>query len=480
MIIVPVEKKIDWQRPPIVLILLVLVNILVFAFYQSGDSEKYYSAAEHYDRSGLIDLEWRAFQAYSRTTDIPYQLDRDNPETVFYLVSDVAFERFMDDRGAQYVPLSKRQEWQLARDELKRLSGSISGNAFGFHANNISVMQLISYQFLHGDLMHLIGNLVFLILVGFTVEAALGSGVFLAFYLTSGIVGALFFAGMSGGGPGALVGASGSVSGVMAMYLVLYGFRKINFFYWFFVFTGYIRAAAIILLPVYLIKEVYGMVATEGSNVAFSAHIGGFVAGASLVYFMRRFRDEVIDDDYLDNKPIIKDELATSIEKVYDLIGICEHQKAWEKLKQIRQRNETRADLIEIEYLLVRSLFPRKVRDYLTHRMDRSGNPRKLVEDQLTLWGRLTDEQKLKITENQRFGLMASAIQQNNVERASELFASVKDGLVDELKLATQARRLSSAYSKINRQDKAKEFQLEAEKLMQRRASTSNHSGTDQ
>lgn len=477
MIIVPVEKKIDWQRPPIVLIILVVINILVFAFYQSGDNDKYYAAAEHYDRSGLIDLEWRAFQAYSRTRELPYQLDREDPDTVYYLISDTGFDKFMDDRGAQYVPLGKRQQWQLARDELQRLSGSISSNAYGFHSNDIGPIQLLSYQFLHGDLMHLVGNLVFLILVGFTVEAALGSGLFLAFYLLSGACGALVFAGFSWGSSGALVGASGSVSGVMAMYLMLYGFKKINFFYWFFVFTGYIRAAAIVLLPVYLLKEIYGMMAVEGSNVAFSAHIGGFLAGALLVFATRQYRDEVIDDEYLENKPEVKDTLASSIEKMYDLIGVCEHQKAWQICKQIKKGNEARADLVEIEYLLIRALFPKKVRDYLIHRMDRAGNPPMIVEHQLSLWSNLSEQQKQKISISQKFSLMSSAIELKSLEKASELFDIVRTEDHDQLKLATQARLLSSAYFKENRQDRAKHFQSIAETLMRQRASNINQLG---
>ena len=64
------------------------------------------------------------------------------------------------------------------------------------------------------------------------------------------------------------------------MYLALFRMRRIEFFYWLFVFVGYVRLPALVVLPLYIAKELYFYFADPASNVAFLAHAGGFVVGA--------------------------------------------------------------------------------------------------------------------------------------------------------------------------------------------------------
>jgi len=235
MIIVPVEKKVDWKRPPLVLILIVLLNILVFVFYQSSDNSALGDAVGVYESKNLVKQEWSAFKAYSRRNGLPYEFEKNDPETVWYIVSDPGFDRFMRKNHRHYIKSAEYSRWRAARDRVEDISSTMSGRVAGFNTTEISPFTLISYQFLHGGVMHLLGNMVFLILTGFAVEAALGSLRFLGFYLLSGIGSALLFT-LLEPSAGTLVGASGSISGVMAMYVALFGFRKIQFFYWIFIY----------------------------------------------------------------------------------------------------------------------------------------------------------------------------------------------------------------------------------------------------
>ena len=122
----------------------------------------------------------------------------------------------------------------------------------------------------------------FLVICGFAVEAAIGHLRFLLFYLFSGVVAGVSHAAMDLDSSSVLIGASGSVSAVMAMYLGVFRFKKIEFFYWFFIFVGYFRAPALLILPFYIGKELVQFYTEAGSNVAFMAHAGGFVAGLVL------------------------------------------------------------------------------------------------------------------------------------------------------------------------------------------------------
>lgn len=465
MIIVPVEKQIDWRRPPLVLIALVVINILVYAFYQTGDTQKITRAVEYYQQHEMLDIEWRAYKAYARDAELPWEVSKQNQYMSYYMVSDVNFDRFMSGKGEQFVPRAKRQSWRSKRDQLEAISSTISGSAFGFHSNQISLMQLISSQFLHGDIQHLLGNMVFLVLVGFAVEAALGSGVFLAYYLVSGIGAALLYAAMAPAGGGSLIGASGSISGVMAMYVVLFGFRKIQFFYWVVVVTGYFRAAAIFMLPVYLLKEVHSYMTLEGSNIAFTAHIGGFITGAALVWLTRELRSEVIDDDYLDNKPEAVDRTALAIQRIYDQVGQCEFAKAWEMLKPIKQNHPNRMDVIELEFNLVRAHHPKKVKEYLIHRMDKPANSVNLVTAQLHHWRSLNTQEVAGIPIAKHKGVLDGALDVGNIQIAEEVFRHMKTVDGDPMTLAVAARQLSTFCRESNSQDKADKYGALAQEL---------------
>lgn len=471
MIIVPVEKKIDWRRPPIVLIVLVFLNVLVFAFYQGDDTETMIDAVEHYYANDMMELEWHAYQQYLKRKDSDFEFGKDDKETPFYIVSDMGFDRFMAAQGERYIPRSKVLRWRESREQLEAISNQISSKSLGFHTDEISVLTLFTSQFLHGGAMHLVGNMVFLVLVGFAAEAALGSAVFLVYYLLSGIGAALFYAALANGG-GPLIGASGSISGVMAMYVVLFGMRKIQFFYWVFIFTGYLRAAAIIMLPVYILKEVYSYYSIEGSNVAFTAHIGGFVCGALLVWLTKEYRSQSIDSGYLDNAPEKVDSSAAVLQRVYDLMGQCEFAKAWEMLKPIKRENANRPDIVELEFNLVRALHPSKVTDYLVHRMDKNGNSQNLVNAQMREWRTFSSDQRSNLMVAKRSSLLASAIDGNSLDVAEQVFDSLQKEGSDTMSLAVSARQIASFCTQINQPDKAKKYNEIARKLADPRVIT--------
>jgi len=409
VIIVPVEKKVDWKRPPIVLILLVAMNILVFVFYQSGDQLLLSDAVKTYERGGLVKKEWAAYKAYSRRRDLPFEIDESDPNMPWYMVMDSGFDRFMEKNHRHYISRRDHDRWRATRDQVERLSSEISITAYGLDSSDIKLVQLITHQFLHGGVMHILGNMVFLILTGFAVEAALGSLRFFGFYILSGIASGLLFSLFATSG-GNLVGASGAISGVMAMYVVLFRMHKIRFFYWFFIFTGYVRAAAIIMLPFYIGYELYNYFTNVGSNVAYTAHIGGFLAGAALVYITQNINKSAIDEQYIEGADEAPDPFSQSLTKLYSLIAQCEFKRAWETLKPLKESNPHKEVLVEIEHNLVRALHPNKLDDYLLHRMDKPGNNKFLVKAQIHLWQSFTGEQRSKLSLSKKSGLLQNAL----------------------------------------------------------------------
>jgi membrane associated rhomboid family serine protease len=453
MIIVPVEKRVDWKRPPIVLILLVLVNAVVFAFYQSGDSSYLSSAVQSYESRDLLDKEWAAYKAYARRTNPKRTLDKTDPDMPWMIVSDPGFDRFIEKNHRHYISEKSYPRWRRARDRVEQFSSKMSATAYGLNASDIKPLQLLTYQFLHGGFMHILGNMVFLILTGFAVEAALGSLRFLGFYLLSGVGSALLFALFESSG-GSLVGASGSISGVMAMYVVLFGTRKIQFFYWFFIFTGYVRAAAIIMLPFYIGFEIYQYFSNQGSNVAYTAHIGGFLVGAALVFLTQNLNKKGIDESYIEGPEGTPDPFAESITKLYGLIAQCDFKRAWGMLKPLKSQYPNRPLLVEIEFNLVRALHPKKLEDYLLHRMDKTGNNKALIFAQLDAWKNFNSEQRQKISFVKKSTLLQNLLEYDALQATEALFNELKLESGHDLEIAMLAQRLATYCQTIQNTEK--------------------------
>ena len=151
---------------------------------------------------------------------------------------------------------------------------------FGLVPSDPSAVGLVSHMFLHSGLLHLIGNLWFLILAGPYIEDRFGRGMFAAFYLAAGLTGAAFFSAASPGFEGPLIGASGAVSGVLGAFLVCCRKVRIKFFYWI-ILPGRFTAPAWVMLPLWFGNELLSAFAMgDASPVAYWTHVGGFAFGA--------------------------------------------------------------------------------------------------------------------------------------------------------------------------------------------------------
>ncbi|MGD9571203.1 MAG: rhomboid family intramembrane serine protease [Thermoleophilia bacterium] len=146
-------------------------------------------------------------------------------------------------------------------------------------------LSLVTSQFIHADLWHLLFNMLFLWVFGNNVEDRLGRVRFVPFYLLCGAIAGLAQAATDPSSGIPLIGASGAISGVLGAYLVL--FPKVRV--WTVVFPlvflpfklpAWVWLAAYFVLQLVLLGD---MGQGDGGGVAYLAHIGGFVAGALLI-----------------------------------------------------------------------------------------------------------------------------------------------------------------------------------------------------
>lgn len=163
----------------------------------------------------------------------------------------------------------------------------------GFSEGQLAVpepLTLITYQFFHGDVLHLVGNMLFLWVFGDNVEDAIGHFKFLIFYLACGVFAALThayitqtFTPQAAGLP--LIGASGSVAGVIAAYLMLHPRVRV----WVLAFQVIpMQVTAALALGLWVVIQVVMVVMPQSGPVAWWAHIGGLIAGAVLIVVMRK------------------------------------------------------------------------------------------------------------------------------------------------------------------------------------------------
>lgn len=147
-------------------------------------------------------------------------------------------------------------------------------------------MTLITYMFLHAGWLHLISNMIFLWVFADNVEDAFGYFAFLLFYVLTGIAGGVTHVLMAPSSFAPLVGASGAVSGVLAAYMLLYPKARI----WILLFLRLpIRIGAFWVLGGWFALQVVSLllINEEEVQVAFWAHIGGFLAGLAITFVLR-------------------------------------------------------------------------------------------------------------------------------------------------------------------------------------------------
>ncbi|MFL6656402.1 MAG: rhomboid family intramembrane serine protease [Sulfurifustis sp.] len=152
------------------------------------------------------------------------------------------------------------------------------------------VVTVFTSMFLHGGFLHLIGNMLYLWIFGDNVEDALGHARFVVFYLLCGIVAVLAQALPNSQSEIPMIGASGAISGVLGAYLLLYPRAHVLVLIPLGFFSQIVHLPAMVVLGLWFLLQLVSSAFADpaAGGIAFSAHIGGFVAGMALVPVFRR------------------------------------------------------------------------------------------------------------------------------------------------------------------------------------------------
>lgn len=151
----------------------------------------------------------------------------------------------------------------------------------------------LTYQFSHVGFLHLASNLVFLLFMGWAIEGLFGGLSLLLLYLVGGLAGGMAFLSLYPEGVVPMVGASGSVSALIAFYAIAEPKLRIRFYYLLFPtpgLHGFIWLPTMLILPFFLVTDLSSLLsAPKGlmTGVAYSAHLGGAAFGLTAALIIR-------------------------------------------------------------------------------------------------------------------------------------------------------------------------------------------------
>jgi len=154
-------------------------------------------------------------------------------------------------------------------------------------------MSILKSMFLHGSILHIGGNMLFLWIFGNNVEDKLGKVRFTAFYLLAGLAATYAQSYVFPNSATPLIGASGAIAGILGAYLLMFPRARIVTLIFFFFITWTVVPAWLMIGVWFLMQLLSGVGSISGgTGVAYMAHVGGFLAGMLLLLVFRPRRDD--------------------------------------------------------------------------------------------------------------------------------------------------------------------------------------------
>src|SRR5690554_799566 len=475
MLIIPAENAINWKRPPWVTLGLMFACLLVFLFYQGGDSRKLEQAVDVYVDAGLPQLEEPAYEDYlqrkirfegddERALELrEFQQLREEGED-FWLSASLLMDRefyqyLLQNRDIIWAP-AERTHWLEQRSIIEETYiQRLSANQLGLIPAKLSLYTLITYQFLHGGWGHIIGNLLFLFLLGFTVEKALGPGRFLLAYLACGALSGVVFTAFSLGSFIPLVGASGSISGLMGMYVAIYGLQKIRFFYFLGVYFNYFRAPALAILPVWLGKEIYDYWFAGATGIAYMAHAGGLLAGAGLVWLLGKSWLQVREEFFEPEDSEQDERFTTGYAQAMASLGRMDFDLARRQFEALREAYPDRPILLGHLYHLAKLRPDLPEYQSRTRELMNDSLSRRQPEQMIAVWQEYLSkgESHNPLAAEDHSRVLFASLKQHDLKAAEKAFERLR-GADDPLLTTEACRLLAEEFEKLQMAPKARHY----------------------
>ena len=297
MLILPLHKPLNRQTLPWVTLALLLINCWVYFTLQVPAESEAERAIEFYVSAKLGEHEIPAFIAQTEPGERRSQYESVNemeePWRSSLLVPELqADANFLGRINSGQVLPADSAHFSSYRQQRQQFDALwLRANfteRYAHRTGTFNPLTMMTATFLHGDFEHLLGNMLMLIIVGLLVEGALARSWYLFLYLAAGMAASLASELWRYGTPITGLGASGAIAGLMGALPVLWGMRRVRVFYWLGFYFNYLHVPALVLLPIWLGKEIFSLL-TSHEHIGFDAHAGGMIAGALACWGLRTF-----------------------------------------------------------------------------------------------------------------------------------------------------------------------------------------------
>jgi membrane associated rhomboid family serine protease len=277
--LIPIKDNIPTLRFPIVTALLIVANVIVFGWQLHFSSSGYSNAG--FRKLGVSEQD----QATLTYGAIPYRLTHPGKGcAVGATPKGQALEAKVVCQGTP----AYSQARSLAGEGVAPFEQLDSPPWWA---------TIFTSMFMHGGILHIAFNMLFLWIFGNNVEDSMGRPRFLLFYLLAGIVAAYTQSLVSTNSTEPAIGASGAIAGVLGGYLLLYPRARVLTVIFIIFFVTLIEIPAVIMLGIWFVLQFLpavgqvGTSAVSGGGVAYWAHVGGFAFGlAAIRLFANRYR----------------------------------------------------------------------------------------------------------------------------------------------------------------------------------------------
>lgn len=301
----PEELK-DLKRFPLTLTL-VFLNVFIFLLFFSGPSSSVLSESSLLQSEGLT-VTGRIYYQYLQELSPTALYERpawvreiksSNVDQMgvlgAYALRDHSFLVQAENKNYQGDQVQITQ-WKKDLVEFRKGYQQELLYRFGLSSAVKNPSVWVTYQFSHSTWIHLLSNLLFLVFIGIAVEAMAGSGTLLGIYLLGGLAGGVGFLVSDGHGAVPMVGASASISALLAFYCFAEMRARIRFLYFLSPLPGQygpIYLPTLLIIPLFLLVDLANFWSTPeglGGGVAYAAHLGGSLLGlfAAMIYRLQR------------------------------------------------------------------------------------------------------------------------------------------------------------------------------------------------
>lgn len=316
MLFLPIRSEKETSRLPNLTIGLIILNFIIWIFTNRIVSQEMKDLGNLHRQ--LIEIEARYYDTISQNH--MHLLKRGDLEAIHrvFLNGEIVNRTHPD-----YT------RWAHVYKDYQFLRNNSFFHKWGFIPTKFNFLKLILSIFLHGSFFHVLGNMLYLWIVGCNMEDDWGWPKFLMFYLFSGIVAGLVHAGHGSDMQTPMIGASGAVAGVMGAFMIQHFKTKIRFgyFIWLLIrpYWGVFKIWAGIVLPFWFIQEYFFARLGLQTGTAHWAHVGGFAFGAVIVLIIKYIVSDALlpskKQKHIDARGLSKIQLLEQLTPLPDNLG---------------------------------------------------------------------------------------------------------------------------------------------------------------